>query len=124
MEKLMTVVKVYQVKDELAGNGRSLLSEIGWGEIPIDFVCNHVFVAEIETEVEGLGALDEAYRLTQNIDIPWVLAGHPGLRVVGYPKGRRSSHIGDVLVIGEDAYVCVPVGWEKIVSVDQKVRRG
>lgn len=112
-------VLVYHVKDTRALNERSLLSEIGDGIVPINFPENHELVAEVEVHSEGTRALDEAYKLTQNIDQSWT----ENAFVQSKGKRFRSTHIGDVLVIREIPYVCSPIGWRMVMSSDQKVRQ-
>lgn len=116
----MKAVLVYHVKDTQAPNGRGLLSEIGWGDLPIDYERNHDLVAHVEVHSVGMKALDEAYKLTQNINDSWTKNAF----VSTVLEGCRSTHIGDVLVMDMDAYVCAPVGWTKIEAADQKVVRG
>jgi hypothetical protein len=117
----MTKILVYHVKDTRALNERSLMSEIGDGMTPINFPENHELIASVETKSIDLRALDEAYRLTQNINHSWPLNPEVSIEIAGRNR-FRSTHIGDVLVMGNDTYVCAPIGWEKVTSVDQKVR--
>lgn len=117
----MTKILVYHVKDIRPLNERSLMSEIGDGMAPINFPVNHELIAEVETKSIDLRALDEAYRLTQNLDHSWPLNREVEVKTPGRNR-FRSTHIGDVLVMGNDAYVCAPIGWEKVTSADQKVR--
>lgn len=118
----MSKILVYHVKDTRALNERSLLSEIGEGMAPINFPENHDLIASVETKSIDLRALDEAYRLTQNINHSWPLNREVEVKM---PDRRRfrSTHIGDVLVMGNDAYVCAPIGWEKVTAPDQKISR-
>lgn len=119
----MSKTTVYHVKDLEAPSGRSLLGEIGDGILPINFPANHEVVAQIETKAEGLDGLDKAYHLTQNICDSWVRAKCEFVKLMGDLKpDRRSTHIGDVLVMDGVPYVCAPIGWEKVTSPDQKVR--
>ena len=119
------IVKVLHVKDEEGPTGHSLLADIGWGECAIDFAKNHIQVAEVSVESDDLRALDEAYHLTQNIEWSWLtnktVVPAAAVKARG---GCRSTHIGDVLLVKDDAYVCVPIGWEKVLSPDQKIKRG
>lgn len=117
----MPKILVYHVRDTRALNERSLLSEIDDGMTPINFPENHELIAEVETKNIDLGALDEAYRLTQNIDKPWSWNENVEIKAAGRSR-FRSTHIGDVLVMGTDPYVCVSIGWEKVTSADQRVR--
>ena len=119
----MNKILVYHVKDAAAPSGRRMLTEIGDGMFPIDFPSNHELVAEIEVHSEGMRGLDEAYKLSQNIDQSWVL--NKFVEVKRPDRERfRSTHIGDVLVNGSMSYVCAPIGWELLSSTDQKVSRG
>ena len=115
----MSTILVYHVKNLTVPGGRSLLGEIGDGFLPIDFPNNHELVAEVEVHSEGNRGLDEAYKLTQNIEDSWTK------NAFVQPKGTRfrSTHIGDVLVIREIPYVCSPMGWRMVMSADQKVRQ-
>lgn len=119
----MTKILVYHVKDTRALNERSLLSEIGDGMAPINFPENHELIASVETKSVDKGALDEAYRLTQNINCPWPQNREVEVKISGRNR-FRSTHIGDVLMRGADAYVCAPIGWEKVTSADQMISRG
>ena len=119
----MTKILVYHVKDARALSERSLLSEIGDGMTPINFPENHELVASVETKSIDLRALDEAYRLTQNINHSWPLNREVEVKMADRNR-FRSTHIGDVLVMGNDAYVCVPIGWEKVTTADQMISRG
>lgn len=114
----MSKILVYHVKDTRALNERSLLSEIGDGMTPINFPENHELVAEVEVHSEGMRALDEAYKLTQNIEESWVKNAFVDAKGTRF----RSTHIGDVLVMRNTPYVCAPIGWTKVTSADQKVR--
>lgn len=116
----MANIEVFHVRDLVAPNGRSLLGEIGWGELPIDFDRNHELVAEVEVESVGTRALDEAYKLTQNIHDSWT----KNASVQTDRERCRSTHIGDVLRVNGKLYVCALVGWEEVVSAYQKVKRG
>lgn len=117
----MTKILVYHVKDTRADNERSLLSEIGDGMTPINFPENHELVAEVETtKIDH--ELDEAYRLTQNIDRPWPQNRGVEIKIPGRNR-FRSTHIGDVLVMREIPYVCSPMGWRMVMSADQRVRQ-
>lgn len=118
----MSKILVYHVKDGVAPNGRSLLGEIGWGEIPIDFENNHDLVASVEVHSVGMRALDEAYKLTQNINYSWTK--NRCVEVKGTSGRFRSTHIGDVLMMGKKGYVCEAYGWKELVSPDQKIVRG
>lgn len=120
----MAKILVYHVKDQEAPNGRSMLSEIGWGSIPINFHLNHEQVAAVTTEKTGIEALDEAYRLTQNINHPWTKNAQVEIKAPAGRSSFRSTHIADVLIMGGDAYVCEAYGWAKIETWDQKVVRG
>lgn len=115
----MSKILVYHVKDEDAPSGRSLLSEIGSGFLHINFPINHELVAAVEVHSEGTRALDEAYKLTQNIDSPWTTNAFVEAR----GTCLRSTHIGDVLVMDNTPYVCEPIGWRMVMSVDQRVRQ-
>lgn len=119
----MSSVLVYHVKDIRPLNQRSLLSEIGDGMVPINFPENHELIAAVETKNIDERALDEAYRLTQNINHSWPLNHEIEVKIAGRNR-FRSTHIGDVLVMGNDAYVCAPIGWEKVTAQDQKISRG
>ena len=119
----MTKILVYHVKDTRALNERSLLSEIGDGMTPINFPENHELIAEVETKSIDLRALDEAYRLSQNISKPWSWNENVEIKAAGRSR-FRSTHIGDVLVMGNDAYVCAPIGWQKVTTADQMISRG
>jgi hypothetical protein len=114
------IVEVFHVKDLEAPNGRSLLGEIGDGKLPIDVDKNHEKVADVEVESVGIRALDEAYKLTQNIEDSWT----KNAAVETRRERCRSTHIGDVLRFDGKAFVCAPIGWEEVRSVDQRVRRG
>ena len=115
----MIKILVYHVKNVIAPGGRSLLVEIGDGFLPIDFPNNHELVAEVEAHSEGNRALDEAYKLTQNIEESWTKNAFVEAKGTRF----RSTHIGDVLVIGEIPYVCSPMGWRMVMSADQRVRQ-
>jgi hypothetical protein len=117
-------ILVYHIKDLEAPSGRSLMDQIGWGSLPINFGENHELVAAVETTRIDEGALDEAYRLTQNINHPWPINSEVEIKATDGRKRFRSTHIGDVLVIGSTPYVCSPVGWEQVTSPDQKIVRG
>lgn len=119
----MTVLHVK--RDLEAKNGRSMLSEIGWGEEAINYTKNHDPVAEVSVEAaDEAGALDQAYRLTQNIDQPWTQ--NSGAAIMPLVEGARSTHIGDVIVFKDTqaAFVCAPIGWKLITSNLQKLVRG
>jgi hypothetical protein len=114
-------VSVYHVKDQEVPGGRSLLGQIGDGIVPINFPANHELVANVQTDKPGMEAYEEAYMLTQNMEEPWI----ENIRV-DFTKdtdGCRSTHIGDVLVLDGRPYVCAHIGFEVIVSQDQKVWR-
>ena len=117
-------VDVYHVKNIAAENGRSLLGEIGWGDLPIDMDKNHELVATVEVHSVGTRALDEAYKLTQNIHESWVNGKFVQVKKVDGLNGLRSTHVGDVLVMGEETFVCAPIGWMKVHSADQRIVRG
>jgi hypothetical protein len=122
MATLKLAVTVWHVKKDLkAPNGRSMLSEIGWGDEPIDFPRNHEQVAEFSGEVETDALLNTAYRLTQNAFQSWSITPADGLRV--YSRGARSTHIGDVIVVGGVPYVVAPVGFVPYTSPEQKLER-
>ena len=119
------IVTVMHVKDGEGPGGHSLLSDIGWGECSIDFPKNHVKVADVQVTFEDLRALDEAYELTQNIEWSWLknptVTPMPEVKTRG---GCRSTHIGDVLLVNDEPYVCLPMGWEKVTSPEQRIKRG
>lgn len=115
----MSKILVYHIKDGVAPSGRGLLFSIGDGEVPIDFENNHDLVAEVEVHSEGLRALDEAYKLTQNINRSWT--NNQFVEVKGQQTRFRSTHTGDVLVMGKKPYVCVSVGWKAVLSPEQKI---
>lgn len=117
----MGKILVYHVKREKAANGRSLLGEIGDGMLPLNFPENHDLVAVVATEKTGAEAAAEAYYLTQNIDEPWIK--NKGILAMAEAEGFRSTHIGDVMLMGSLALVCAPIGWERVVSADQKIAR-
>lgn len=119
----MVKILVYHVKDLTAPNGRSLLGEIGWGELPINFPENHELIASVETDKIGMQALDDVYRLTQNINYSWPINPEVEIKATSGRKCFRSTHIGDVLVMGTKAYVCATLGWKEITTADQKVER-
>lgn len=118
----MTRIEVHHVRDLVAVGGHSLLGEIGWGSVPIDFPRNHELVAVVSVASAGMEAVDDAYRLTNNIDESWLK--NVEVEFKGTASGCRSTHIGDVLVLDGVAYVCAPFGWQEVVSLDQKVVRG
>jgi hypothetical protein len=119
----MAKILVYHIKDVAAPNGRSLLGEIGDGELPINFPENHDLIASVETSKLGMQALDDVYRLTQNINHPWPQNSEVEIKATNGRKRFRSTHIGDVLVMGEKPYVCATYGWKEIMAADQKVER-
>ena len=132
-QKAMTTAKVYHVKDVDGLSGRSLFFEIAYGEAAIVFEVNHELVAEVAVEVtydcKGVFAiLDKAFELTNNIHDSWTLNEgvtpvNPHVSALG-GHGRRSTNSGDVVTFGGDAYVCAPMGWEKITSQGQRISRG
>lgn len=57
-----------------------------------------------------IDSVDEAYRLTNNIDCPWW--ENEGVKVV---KKSRSTSVGDVIVSPQgEVYLCKILGWEKL----------
>jgi hypothetical protein len=120
-EKVRTI-SVYHVKDQQVPGGRSLSGEISSGLLPINFPTNHELVAEVQTDKPEAEALDEVYMFTQNINEPWV--EHVRVNFKKEDDGCRSTHIGDVLVMDGNPYVCEVLGWTRVKSVDQKIKRG
>lgn len=56
-------------------------------------------------------ALERAYKLTQNLDYPWISA-KDDLDPLG--TSGRSTSVGDVIVVGERPYLCSLQGWTRI----------
>lgn len=111
----MSIILVYHVKEEHR-------LKVEHGEIPVDFEKNHELVAAVNTPEQGMAAIEDAYRLTQNIDDSWMK--NPQVDIKGRTPasgGRRSTHLGDVLLGNGGAYVCVAIGWQKLESPTQKV---
>ncbi len=67
------------------------------------------FVAEVQTN-----SLDEAYKLTQNIDEAWVKNWQvrPNLNQAQY----RSTSVGDVLQKGTDFYIVQRLGFYRVIK--------
>lgn len=121
------VAHVWHVKDLVSIGQRSLSSQIAWGECAIDFPKNYELVAEAKVSVDApavpVQILEEAFRLTNNIDSSWV--ENEGVTLVSDMRGgRRSTSMGDVVSVAGIAYVCAPMGWQQIVSAGQKIVRG
>jgi len=56
-------------------------------------------------------ALERAFKLTQNLDYPWISA-KDDLDPLG--TSGRSTSVGDVIVVGDRAYLCNPEGWLRL----------
>lgn len=77
------------------------------------FPDGYVEAARIES-VSGEGdeeALERAYRLTQNLDYPWVSA-KDDLDPLG--TSGRSTSVGDVISVGDRPYLCSLEGWSRL----------
>jgi hypothetical protein len=79
-------------------------------------------VASVDTE-----SLEEAYRLTPNLDDSWSRDGAPRITVLcplpvvdGAVYGLKSTEVGDVCVMNEVVYRCAGVGWQWCGPVVQK----
>lgn len=68
------------------------------------------FVAEVQTD-----DLEEAYRLTQNIDRPW----SQNANVKAEHRENRSTSIGDVLQKGRDFWIVRMDGFYRVGSEEE-----
>ena len=71
-----------------------------------------VKVASFQTTLPTEEALEEAFRLTNDSDGPW--ERNPRLAVEAIQ--HASTSIGDVVVVGDDAYQCSRNGWKKLAG--------
>lgn len=133
------IAQVFHVRDVDGLSGRSLLGEIAWGEAAIGFESNHELVAEVAVEMSYQGTfkiltkgvrdvLNKAFELTNNIHSSWlenegVTPINPHVSPLG-THGRRSTSVGDVIVVSGTPYVCAPIGWVEITSPAQRLVRG
>ena len=70
----------------------------------------HVAVVEVPEDADNDGALGQAWQYTNHIDRAWW--DNPGVTRVGPPC--RSTSVGDVLVVGDQAFRVDGVGWSKV----------
>ena len=136
-ETQVVVAQVFHVKDIDVADGysllflTSLLSQIAHGTIPVDFPKNYELVADLKIEAGvkdvPFGVLDKAFELTNNIYESWVTITEgaiPGPNTQYGQSGRRSTSVCDVVTVAGVAYICAPMGWQEVVSADQKLVRG
>lgn len=80
-------------------------------------------VAEIEVGGDTNDErLNEAYRLTQNLDLPWVDGASQLFGEAARHMGARSTSVGDVIETAEGLFMVAPFGFRKIESVDEAKR--
>ena len=58
-------------------------------------------------------ALNRAYRMTQNDDYPWTSKQS----IVSTGESGRSTSVGDVIMVNDEAFRCMPRGWAKVEEV-------
>jgi len=56
-------------------------------------------------------AFERAWKLTQNLDYPWVSAHDD---VTSFGVSGRSTSVGDVIVVGDRPYLCELQGWTRV----------
>jgi hypothetical protein len=82
-------------------------TDYGFGGGTLKGVTIHQ-VAQVATE-----DLDEAYRLTNNIDDSWIK--NPEVTPIGIQgKGARSTSVGDVLFLNDKGYVVESIGFREV----------
>ena len=61
-------------------------------------------------------ALNRAYRMTQNDDYPWTNKKS----IISTGLSGRSTSVGDVIMVDDKVYRCMPVGWEEVKTSEAK----
>ena len=78
------------------------------------FKFNLVAIVDLEEEVTGSGVHNElefAFKVTNHIDSEWMLNATVHPVVYGLV---RSTSVGDVVMIGNESYLCASADWKKI----------
>ena len=63
-------------------------------------------------------ALNRAYRMTQNDDYAWTNKKS----IVSTGQSGRSTSVGDVIMVNDKAWRCMPVGWQEVQTSEVKQR--
>lgn len=102
----MSVVKVYQLKDEYDDRAFLRYSSVmrGWGEVDLDW-----YDCVYETEIDNIDAEDRE-EATDVLEDLWseLNTSHP------YGFKGRSLSVGDIVDIDGNSFYCDPVGWKVI----------
>ena len=85
---------------------------------PLDFPQGFSHVADLEVAGQGIEALDDAYRDSNNIDRSWTR--NPSVIILFPPheKGARSTSVGDVITLGGVPFLCSRNGWRNLTKSD------
>lgn len=109
---------LHNVATDDAGRLTGLLDGYRHGDTLVE-----VFAYMTDTKGEAIALADEAFHLFNIGDDAHF--GRPDNRALIYRReGNRSLSVGDVVIVGDEAFACAPSGWRHLNEAFLNVAKG